>query len=173
LSAAGRKGCALRDSRGLIDPGNVNTRQRNIVRVGCFVLAALAILAGLSSGDIPGVLAGISGAVALVVVGKVVWAGRPMGHVVGLGPDIREAERPAARVAELERRPAARALREPSHPGPMKARPVAPRSPDTDGPDVVQPITCVDCGTKNRGDAYNCTKCGALMRSRRGAGSPK
>jgi hypothetical protein len=152
---------------------NVNTSQRNIVRVGCFVLAALSVLAGLSSGDLPGVLAGITGAVAVVVVGKVVWAGRPMGHVVGLGVDILEAERVAARAAELERRPTVRALREVSGSGPMKARPTEPKSPDNGGPEIVRLITCVDCGTKNRGDAYNCIKCGALMRSRRGAGSPK
>jgi hypothetical protein len=109
----------------------VNTSQRNIVRVGCFVLAALAVLAGLSSGDIPGVLAGITGAVAFVVVGKLVG------------------------------------------PGSTKVRPTEPRSPSTDGPEIVSVITCVDCGTKNRGDAYNCIQCGALMRSRRGAGSPK
>jgi hypothetical protein len=151
----------------------VNTSQRNIVRVGCFVLAALAVLAGLSSGDIPGVLAGMTGAVAFVIVGKVVWAGRPMGHAVGLRTDLPEAERLAVRVAELERPLPVRALREPSGPGPMKVRPTEPRSPATDGPEIVRVITCVDCGTKNRGDAYNCIKCGALMRSRRGAGSPK
>jgi hypothetical protein len=149
----------------------VNTSQRNTVRVGSFVLAALAVLAGLSSGDIPGSLAGITGAVALVVVGKVVWAGRPMGEVMGLGTDALEAERLAARVADLERQPTVSALREPSRPGPMKARPTVPRSADTDGPELVRLITCVDCGTKNRGDTYNCTRCGALMRSRRGSTS--
>lgn len=126
----------------------MNTSQRNIVRVGCLVLAALAVLAGLSTGDIPGALAGITGAVAVVVVGKVVWAGRPMGHVVGLGTDILEAERLAARVAELERQPTVRALREPSRPGPTKARTTERKAPDTDGPEIVRHITCVDCGTK-------------------------
>ena len=149
----------------------MNTSQRNIVRVGCFVLAALAVVAGFSSGDIPGVLAGITGAVALVVVGKLVWAGRPMGHVVGLGSDILEAGRLMARAAERESLAAVRALPKPSGPRPAKAQSTAPKAPKTDGPEILRLTKCVDCGADNRGDAYNCIKCGALMRSRRGSGT--
>jgi ribosomal protein L40E len=109
----------------------------------------------------------------MVLIGKVVWAGRPMGHVVGLGTDILETERLAARVAQLERPPTVRALRESSSSGPMKARSIEPKTPQTDGPEIVRVALCVDCGTKNRGDAYNCIKCGALLRSRRGSSTPE
>ncbi len=147
----------------------MNTSQRNIVRVGCFLLAALAVLAGLNSGDIPGVLAGITGAAALVIVGKIVWAGRPMGPVVGLGSDILEAESLMARAAERESVPVARALPKRSGPRLVKARPTDPKATKTDAPEIVRLTTCVDCWADNRGDAYNCRKCGALMRSRRGS----
>jgi hypothetical protein len=50
----------------------VNTSQRNIVRIGCYVLAGLALFAGWNVGEVGFLI----GAFVLALLGKFVWAGR-------------------------------------------------------------------------------------------------
>jgi hypothetical protein len=140
----------------------MNAKQRNIVRLACYVLSGPALLLGLRSTDIPGILGGVIGALALLVLGKVVWAGRPMTPAPGLGIDSLEAARLDARMAGRQRKPALRVV-----PDPGKAGAKEPASDDDD--ESARPIKCYQCEAENRGDAYNCAKCGTRLRTRQGS----
>jgi hypothetical protein len=68
----------------------MNTSQRNIIRIVCYVLAGLIGLALLAA-DQP--LVGAVIAIVLVGLGKIVWAGRPLGHIGAFVGDVVEIDR--------------------------------------------------------------------------------
>ncbi len=141
----------------------MNTLQRNIVRMGSYLLAVAVLLGGCMLGGAGAAFIGAIVALVLALVGKFVWAGRPMGQLTGMGSDIVEAEHLVTRVAAQKRRSDRRVLPAPERPQPSVAS--EPPSRTQEGPEIVRLTRCRKCKKENRGDAYACAKCGALMRS--------
>jgi hypothetical protein len=132
----------------------MNTSQRNIIRIGCYVLAGLSLLAVMDGGFAP-----LIAAIVLVIVGKVVWAGRPLAQIASLGSDALEIARVAAKIEAAHEQASSAPVVQPT-----AAAIAAPVDP---APEVVGILKCYQCGAENKGDAYNCVRCSALMRSRR------
>jgi hypothetical protein len=70
----------------------MNTDQRKLLRNASYLFAGIAVVAGVAAFDAGALGAAVVLAIALVIVGKFVWAGRPAADVRSLGQDLSELE---------------------------------------------------------------------------------